>query len=599
MATSLNKDLIVNTISDGFWANDLNGNFIEVNDALCTMLEYSREELLKMNIKDIEVAESANKSALNLKRIVEQGSDTYVTKHRSKNGKIVDVSINANFNKQVSPDCIYVFSKNISEKVENTDESQRIMHALLDAIDDVIYVADPDTYELLFVNEKFKEQWGDIDYAAKCYKVLQGRSEPCPFCTNRLIFGDYLGKSYVWEFQNEITKNWYRCSDRAIDWVDGRKVRFEIATDITEIKESQKNLIQSEREFRSLFENSPLGKSMTGVDGSLRVNKAFCDILGYTLEELQGINWKTLTHPEDIQESANIVESLLKGEKEAAHYEKRYIHKNGNIIYADVNTTLLHDEKGNPIYFITSISDISERKEMELKLKRAFVDIERSNKELEQFAYVASHDLQEPLRMVSSYTQLLAKRYSNKLDNDALDFINYAVDGANRMQRLINDLLEYSRITTRGSEFKPVSLPSVLGQALANLHLKIAETGTLVTNDDLPMVNGDETQLVRLLQNLIENAIKYKGDLPPRIHIGVKSNSQEYIISVSDNGIGIEKEYFEKIFVIFQRLHNKFEFQGTGIGLSICKRIVERHGGKIWVESEINNGSIFYFSMNK
>ncbi len=243
--------------------------------------------------------------------------------------------------------------------------------------------------------------------------------------------------------------------------------------------------------------------------------------------------------------------------------------------------------------------EITERKKVEQKLKKTMADLARSNKELEQFAYVASHDLQEPLRMISSYTQLLEKRYSDKLDQDAREFINYAVDGANRMQKMINDLLQYSRVTTRGKEFELVEVSSALGQARANLNILIEENQAMVTNDELPQVKVDKSQLVLLFQNLIHNAIKFRGEETPHVHISAEEKENEWVFSVADNGRGIEPEYRDKIFTIFKYLHGKKEYTGTGIGLALCKRIVNRHGGEIWVESEPGEGSTFYFTLSK
>ncbi|MCC5644141.1 GAF domain-containing protein [Nostoc sp. CHAB 5824] len=237
-------------------------------------------------------------------------------------------------------------------------------------------------------------------------------------------------------------------------------------------------------------------------------------------------------------------------------------------------------------------------------------ELARSNAELEQFAYVASHDLQEPLRMVTSYLQLLERRYKNQLDANADQFINYAVDGARRMQTLINDLLNYSRVSSRGQPFIPVNCSVVLEQAIANLQLAIADSQAVVTHDTLPEVRADATQLTQVFQNLIGNAIKFCQNQQPRIHIGVRKpdansdwslnvipSADEWLFWVRDNGIGLESQYAERIFIIFQRLHGRDKYPGTGIGLAICKKIIERHGGRIWVESKPGQGSTFYFTI--
>ncbi len=232
-----------------------------------------------------------------------------------------------------------------------------------------------------------------------------------------------------------------------------------------------------------------------------------------------------------------------------------------------------------------------------MKLARYAQDLSRSNAELEQFAYVASHDLQEPLRMVASFTQLLAKRYQGRLDQDADEFIGFAVDGATRMQQLINDLLAYSRVGTRGKPPAPADLNEILGHAEANLHEAIKESSTVVTHEPLPQVDGDQSQLIQLFQNLLANAIKFRGQEPPRIHISAQPWEQGWRLAVQDNGIGIAPEHQERIFAIFQRLHPRDEYPGTGIGLAICKKIVERHGGRIWVESAPGQGATFYFNI--
>ena len=245
-----------------------------------------------------------------------------------------------------------------------------------------------------------------------------------------------------------------------------------------------------------------------------------------------------------------------------------------------------------------AIRDISVRKKSEEHLVKTVGELKRSNDELQQFAYVSSHDLQEPLRMVASYTQLLAKRYKGRLDSDADEFIAFAVDGCNRMQGLIQDLLAYSRAGTNGKVFCEVSAEDALQQALTNLRITIEQSGAVVSHDSLPAIKTDETQLTQVFQNLIGNAIKYRSTEAPRVHVSAANNvSNEWIFSVRDNGLGIAPQYFERIFVLFQRLHGRNEFEGTGIGLAICKKVLERLGGRIWVESQPEKGSTFYFAL--
>jgi signal transduction histidine kinase len=279
-------------------------------------------------------------------------------------------------------------------------------------------------------------------------------------------------------------------------------------------------------------------------------------------------------------------------------YELTYLRKNGDRFPAVVSVTALRDPKDLIIGYLLIGTDNTERKKAEEKIK-TMNDLARSNAELERFAHVASHDLQEPLRTVTSYLQLLEKHYKDKLDDNALEFIKYAVDGSNRMKTLINDLLAYSRVGTYSKEFALTDCEEVLARVLTSLQVSIEENKVKVTHDPLPKVMADDAQLESLFQNLIGNAIKFRGKKSPRIHVGVKKNEKDWIFSISDNGIGIDPQYFERIFIIFQRLHNREEYPGTGIGLAISKRIVERHGGSIWIESQPEKGSTFFFTLPK
>jgi PAS domain S-box-containing protein len=383
-----------------------------------------------------------------------------------------------------------------------------------------------------------------------------------------------------------------RC--RVVAWREGDALLGALVTAVSRERElvADRNAHRVEERFRSFFDDAPIGKSMTGPDGRLlRVNDAFGAMLGRSREEMERISYADITHPEDLEQSLTCVTDLLAGRADHWVMEKRYRHADGRYVWARVTTAIERDADGAPLYFLTHAQDISELRAQ----REALVE---SNRELEQFAYVASHDLQEPLRMVASFTQLLAKRYGDALDEDARDYIRFAVDGANRMQRLIQDLLSYARVGSRGRELTPISLSGPLADALVALQTVIRETGAMIVQRDLPVVRGDRGQLMQLFQNLIGNAIKFRrADEPPRIAVSTTHANGEWVIAVRDNGIGIEARYFERVFTIFQRLHAQHEYPGTGIGLPLCKRIVNRHGGRIWLESEPGAGTTFYFTL--
>jgi light-regulated signal transduction histidine kinase (bacteriophytochrome) len=243
------------------------------------------------------------------------------------------------------------------------------------------------------------------------------------------------------------------------------------------------------------------------------------------------------------------------------------------------------------------VHDVTERKRIEREFAKRTNELARSNSELQQFAYVASHDLQEPLRMVISYLTLLEKRYRDQLDPDAREFIHYAVDGGKRMKYLIDDLLAFSRVDTGGKEFVPVDMNALVAKTIHLLKIPIEEGDAKVVADPLPTIEADESQMVQVMQNLVANAIKFHGASPPEVRISATVGAGEWIFAVQDNGIGLNLQYSDKIFQMFQRLHNRDQYPGTGVGLAIVKKIVERHGGRIWVESELGKGATFFFSI--
>jgi PAS domain S-box-containing protein len=373
-----------------------------------------------------------------------------------------------------------------------------------------------------------------------------------------------------------------------------------VLDDITGRKQAEAALRENEERFRKSFELASSGVAHVSLDGRfLRVNRRLTEILGYTESELIGRSVKEVSHPED-RDVTDAQRALVRaGQRESVRFEKRYLKKGGAPVWVSLGVALMRDAAGAPQYEIAMFDDITERKQAEVALREAHEELKRSNSELEQFAYVASHDLQEPLRMVSSYTQLLGRRYHDKLDADAREFMGYIVDGAARMKQLIEDLLAYSRVGTKSRDFKPVDLERPLRRALANLKAAIEESRAAVSFDPLPTLPADEGQLAQVLQNLMGNALKFRSEAAPRIHVAANEREAEWEIAVRDNGIGIEPQYFERIFMVFQRLHNKGEYPGTGIGLAIVKKVVERHGGRVRVESTPGEGSAFIFTLPK
>jgi two-component system, chemotaxis family, sensor kinase Cph1 len=363
----------------------------------------------------------------------------------------------------------------------------------------------------------------------------------------------------------------------------------------SEILKSKEALRQTNRYNRELLEVSIDPLVTIGSDGNITdVNRAVELITGYSRDELIGTDFSNYFTDYD-KAKTGYKEVFRKGF--VKNYSLEIQHKNGDITPVLYNASVYKDENGDIIGVFAAARDISQLKRAENKLQNVINKLEISNKELEEFAYVASHDLKEPLRMITSFLQLLEKRYSDSLNDEAKDFINYAVDGANRMDMMINDLLEYSRVESKEIEFKYINTGKAVNQALANLNPFIEENNAVITHDTLPVIYANEPQMVQLFQNLISNGVKYCDKEIPTIHISSVSKDNDYVFSIKDNGIGIENAQLKRIFTIFQRLHTRDEYNGTGIGLAISKKIVQNHRGKIWAKSTPGVGTTFYFTI--
>jgi PAS domain S-box-containing protein len=367
--------------------------------------------------------------------------------------------------------------------------------------------------------------------------------------------------------------------------------------DITNLKQTQQALHRSEERL-----NRALGAARVGTwEWDIVPNQIHWDTYMFPLYGLAGgpvtaEGIRERVHPLDRERAERETKAALDHD-ETYDTEYRVVWPDGSVHHLSVRGSVIRDSLGRAVRMLGVAWDITARTRAEEAQAAYAAELARSNKELEMFAYVASHDLQEPLRMVSSYTQLLARRYTDKLDDTANEFIDYAVQGAARMQQLINDLLSYSRVQSRGEPLEPVDTNVALRDALADLRLSIEDAHAIVTSDRLPTVRGDRTQLTQLFRNLIANAVKFRSDRPPEIRVCATRTNGAWTFAVRDNGIGIAPQYADRIFEIFQRLHTRQEYPGTGIGLALCKRIVERHGGRIWIESDEGQGATFFFTL--
>ena len=382
-------------------------------------------------------------------------------------------------------------------------------------------------------------------------------------------------------------------------------------TDLTEKKRISDSLLKSEERLKQTEDFSLIMVTHVGLDGRwLKVPKTLCNLLGYTREELLEDTFKSVTHPDDFMADWSQCQRLIRGEIKSFELEKRYIRKDGEIIWADLNCSIVLDDENKPIHFLTYIRDITERKNLEQKLKKyseelesrvqgRTQELERSNQDLEEFAYLASHDLQEPLRKIITFSDRL-KEKEDSLKEETKHYLSRMQTAALRMSNYIHDLLEYSRVTQQSKHYECVSLEKIINQVIEDLSNQIKNQKATIHFGKLPTLEVDPVQFPKAIQNLISNSLKYHREgIPPDINITTKFlvKTKEWQVEVSDNGIGIEEKYHERIFKPFERLHGRSEFEGSGIGLAICNKIIHRHNGTITVQRSQPYGTTFIITL--
>ena len=589
-----------------------NGKIVFANRSFYEMFGYEKPEIVGKNVlrilsKELEDALSVM-SEDERKNIMKDISDgmkgktkphTYQLPFKKKTGKVIFVEVRTNpveYHKKPA-EIALLRDITISKRTEDLiRKSEERYSTIVKGCNDGIVILDG--MKLGFVNQNAADLTGyaiDELYGMEFSKlVLPKHLKKALDRYRRRMAGEDLSPTIEIEV---LRKDGHIIPvELSGAWIEyqGKNEFMVFVRDITGRKKMENSLRESEEKYSTIVEKG--GNGIVIVKGLKIVftNQYVSDLGGYTTDELYNSPFVKLANPKYLNEALDRYRRRMAGEDVPPTMELEIIHKDGHTIPVEVNNARI-EYQGGPAD-VVFVRDITDRKKAEAELKKTMEELERSNKELEQFAYVASHDLQEPLRMVSSYVQLLSRRYKGKLDSDADEFIYYAVDGAKRMQETIKSLLTYSRVGTSGKPFEKVDCSLILDRALENLTIAIEESISEITFDKMPIVMADRMHLIQLFQNLIGNAIKYCGEDLPRIHISCDRKGDEWVFSVKDNGIGIDHGQKDQIFQIFNRLHKK-ECSGTGIGLSVCKKIVERHGGRIWVESEPEKGSTFYFTL--
>jgi PAS domain S-box-containing protein len=485
-------------------------------------------------------------------------------------------------------------------------QNEAMLRAMLEQMPSGVTVRDAGTGKLIMSNAHAQRLLGPLvatihEYSA--YKALHPDGRPVageewPLARSAATGEVVKGEDFDYQHPGgaRIT---LRISSAPMHDGDGRIVAaVAVFDDVTERRQVEEAIQASEAKYRNLFENMTeevyFWKVVRDENGQIRTwrlvdaNPPTLKSWGKTLDEIRGKTTDEIFGPGAKEHYLPVVRKIMT-EGVPIVFEDYFPNLDKYFRFTSVPL-------GN--HFITTGADITGIKKAEETLRQSEAELSRSNKDLEQFAYVASHDLQEPLRMVAGYVDLLRERYQGRLDDKADKYIAYAVDGAQRMSTLIRDLLAYSRVNTRGEELQPIDSKHALDFALRSLTTAVKESGAAITHDPLPIVRADKTQLGQLFQNLIGNAVKFRcPDQPPQIHISVSEDAGHWLFSVRDNGIGFKQEYQDKLFLVFQRLHSRGKYPGTGIGLAICKRIVERHGGRIWAAGEPGQGSTFSFTI--
>jgi PAS domain S-box-containing protein len=602
-------DFVENAIVGLHWVA-ADGTIIWANQAELDLLGYSREEYIGHSITEFHADQDIITDILH-RLLSNQLVQEYEADLRCKDGSIRRVLIDSNSSwhngEFVRTRC---FTRDITDRKRAEDalrQSERKFRAIFDGMFQFMGVLTP-AGVIIEANRTALDA-----IAVNLEDVIGQLFWATPWWTHSPLLQEQLKDAIARAAQGELVRfeAEHILADQTAIFVDftlkpvfdeGGKVIMLIpeGRDITDRRQAEIHLRQQEEFLKSIYDGTEQAIFVVDVNADQELHYASFNpvserFAGVTNEQIQGKTPEEAFGEEFGSNLRHNYERSLQASTSVTYEEQ--LNFATHSIWTLTTLVPLRNEQDQIYRIIGTATDITDRKQAEVELQNQQQELARSNAELQQFAYVASHDLQEPLRMITSYLELLERRYKGQLDEKADKFIAYAVDGATRMQILINDLLSYSRVGTTGKDWASVDCEKIVQNVLSNLHLSIIQSHVVITHDVLPKVHADPSQMTQLFQNLISNAIKFRRAETPQIHIGVKCTDGKWLFSVQDNGIGMEVQYLERIFIIFQRLHSKTEYPGTGIGLAVCKKIVERHGGNLRVESQPDRGSTFYFTI--
>lgn len=600
-ATLLNE--LLRSVPDLIFCKDIKGKYLECNPALSKFIGLQKDEIIGKTDYDLFEKEIADNFRANDQKTIEKNDlwkndewiadsnrqyillETVRTPLYTSNGTLVGIL-------GVSRDI--TSRKRADEELARTHEQ---LFSVLEAFDQPAYVCDPVNHEILFVNSPLKKKHGNEIIGKKCHLVFQNLDKPCCFCTNDLIFGENLGQTHIWEFQNNVYNRWYRCIDKAIKWPDGRMVRFEIAIDIHEQKMAEQVLQESEKKYRTYIDNSPQPVFVTDAAGRyIDVNPAACATTGYSKNELLNMTRLELYAPESQEAAVISFEQLLNTGRSSGEF--CFLKKNGSRYYMTAEAVKLSDDR-----FIGFCTDTTERKRTEEDLLKAKIAAENSNRTKSEFLATMSHELRTPLNSIIGFSEVLSEGYFGQINDKQAKYLRNIFNSGKHLLNIINSILDIAKVESGKMQLykEKIYLKDIVDEMISAMqHLAASKEIVLKlqAGSHFGAVQADKAKLRQILFNLIGNAIKFT-EAGGVVTIGTREDKEMVYISVTDTGIGISASDLTKLFRPFTQLDSSCsrQYEGTGLGLALAKELAELHGGTIFVESELGIGSAFTLAL--